>query len=108
MTMATSRRGFLGGLIAAMAAPAIVHAGNLMPISAKLLLPDDEHYFCVVHPQILKDIQAEINALRSKALFAQGDLLYNGVIIRPLREDKCGRIFCGRTRILSSERASWK
>jgi hypothetical protein len=31
--LAPSRRGFLGGLIASIAAPAVVHAANLMPIS---------------------------------------------------------------------------
>lgn len=36
-----SRRGFLGAMLAAAAAPAIVKASSLMPISApKLLLPD--------------------------------------------------------------------
>lgn len=32
--MMPTRRGFLGGLISALAAPAIVHAGNLMPVRA--------------------------------------------------------------------------
>lgn len=36
--MQTTRRGFLTGLGALLAAPAVVHAGNLMPISAKNLL----------------------------------------------------------------------
>lgn len=34
MTFLASRRGFLGGLLAAIAAPSIVHAGNIMPVRA--------------------------------------------------------------------------
>jgi hypothetical protein len=30
--MMLTRRGFMGGLVSALAAPAIVHAGNLMPV----------------------------------------------------------------------------
>jgi hypothetical protein len=36
----TSRRLFLGGLLSALAAPAIVHAGNIMPVRNVLILPD--------------------------------------------------------------------
>lgn len=40
--MIINRRGFIGGLISVLAAPAIVHAGNLMPV--KIMLPAlDEH-----------------------------------------------------------------
>lgn len=34
MTHIITRRGMLGGLLSALAAPAIVHAGNLMPVRA--------------------------------------------------------------------------
>ena len=37
--MILGRRSFLAGLGAMLAAPAIVHAGNLMPISAAHLVP---------------------------------------------------------------------
>lgn len=33
------RRGFMTGLVSALAAPAIVHAGNLMPVKQILLRP---------------------------------------------------------------------
>lgn len=36
----TSRRAFLGGLISALAAPAIVHAANIMPVRNVLILPE--------------------------------------------------------------------
>lgn len=36
----TSRRLFLGGLLSALAAPAIVHAGNIMPVRSVLILPE--------------------------------------------------------------------
>lgn len=36
----TSRRAFLGGLISALAAPAIVHATNIMPVRSFLILPE--------------------------------------------------------------------
>ena len=35
----TSRRAFLGGLLSALAAPAIVHAGNIMPVRNVIILP---------------------------------------------------------------------
>lgn len=37
--MILGRRAFLSGLGALLAAPAIVHAGNLMPVSAKMVAP---------------------------------------------------------------------
>lgn len=36
----TSRRAFLGGLISALAAPAIVHAANIMPVRNIIILPE--------------------------------------------------------------------
>jgi hypothetical protein len=35
--MLMSRRGIIGGLASMLAAPAIVHAGNLMPINSRLV-----------------------------------------------------------------------
>jgi len=37
--LVSTRRAFLGGLAAALAAPAIVRASSLMPVSAKLIVP---------------------------------------------------------------------
>jgi hypothetical protein len=36
----TSRRSFLGGLLSALAAPAIVHAGDIMPVRNFIILPE--------------------------------------------------------------------
>jgi len=36
-----SRRGFIGGLVGCLAAPAIVHASNLMPVKAVAIEPFD-------------------------------------------------------------------
>jgi hypothetical protein len=38
--MTCSRRGFLGGLLAVVSAPAIVRVENLMPINASWIIPD--------------------------------------------------------------------
>ena len=38
--MITSRRSFLTGMFVSLAAPAIVSAASLMPISVKLIVPD--------------------------------------------------------------------
>lgn len=53
-----SRRGFLSGIIAAAAAPAVAHAGVLMPIKPRLLLPQ-------VHIAVMVDF--ETKTLRASA-----------------------------------------
>lgn len=40
MLLLTSRRSFIGGLLSALTAPAIVHAANIMPVRSVLILPD--------------------------------------------------------------------
>lgn len=52
--MITSRRGFLAGLVSALAAPAIVQATNIMPVK---VMPDvltlDEYFDRVMSPNLL-------------------------------------------------------
>ncbi len=66
--MAITRRGFLGGILAAAAAPAIVKAGVLMPVRSIIVPrfiymgidwasePDRAGYVAFVHPNMARDI----------------------------------------------------
>lgn len=64
-----TRRGFLAGLGALIAAPAIVHASNIMPVRMMPGLDPDGGYL-VPEPFIrgLADLQREINWRRSRQL----------------------------------------
>lgn len=47
----TTRRGFLQGILAACAAPAIVKVANLMPVTSAIIhIPTDEEFFAIMHP----------------------------------------------------------
>lgn len=52
--MQLARRSFLLGLGAAVAAPAVVHATSLMPISARLILPPKTEIIGAIKPSIGK------------------------------------------------------
>lgn len=49
MTLELSRRGFVGGLIGIIAAPAIVKYANLMPVKAIIIPESEEMYAYVIH-----------------------------------------------------------
>jgi hypothetical protein len=43
--LSMNRRGFLGAMLAACAAPAIVRAGVLMPVKQAIVLPGDNRFY---------------------------------------------------------------
>lgn len=52
-----NRRGFLGAMLAACAAPAIVRVDSLMrivPVETQIILPDS--YLAFVHPDVCEDL----------------------------------------------------
>jgi hypothetical protein len=49
--MNITRRGFLQGMLALGAAPAVVKAVNLMPVKSSIIaIPTDEEFFAIMHP----------------------------------------------------------
>ncbi len=99
-----ARRGFLAGLGALLAAPTIVHAGNLMPISAKhqmiwlsrdgmLTITMSPHFrvgdiitFKGVHSVVRYTGQIRSD-LRQFVVLQDGDVVHEHNIYPPMRED---------------------
>lgn len=74
----TTRRGFLAGILAAAAAPAIVRAGSLMPVAAPIWTPPVTgfvpitDYVMFMHPDVAHDYPDVAHDL----------MLYEGVVGR--------------------------
>ncbi len=58
------RRSFLTGLGAMLAAPAIVHAGNLMPVKALKIAPATEYDMAVILNRVGEEIHRSIGTIR--------------------------------------------
>lgn len=73
--MLTSRRSFLAGLASALTAPAIVHAGNLMPMKVMAPVycdpwPFPDHIWIRFYPTVYASLQDEVNRRQSRVLRA--------------------------------------
>lgn len=92
-----NRRGFLGAMLAACAAPAIVRAGSLMRINQKIIIPESPAmlYDWVEH---FKELQARAfcDAMESALMYGMGVKI---TIMGGLNAQRTARQFIGSTQV---------
>jgi hypothetical protein len=81
-----ARRSFLAGLGSMLAAPAIVHAGNLMPISAKLITPDPVVFHYIRAPENFAEMVEWTLRCRSERMWENmfAEMTENNALLRRL------------------------